>query len=98
MFYDKSDNFIKSVELLASFQNEMFYDRLTRNNKWFSNSEFGILDKHEELVIKANFESGKPEIVINPTVNSRQVVEYYLQQATYHQLADHVNIIKLINR
>lgn len=98
MFYDKSDNFIKSVELLESFQNEMFYDGLTRNNKWFSNSEFGIFDKHEELVIKANMESGKPETVINPSVNSRQVVEYYLQQTTYHELDDHVNIIKLINQ
>lgn len=97
-FYDKFDNYLKSVELLKSFQHEMFYGNLTRNNKWFGNNEFGIYTANEELVIKAAPDSEKPVTIINPMHSTREELEGYLRRATYREFNSQEDLINWMNR
>lgn len=74
-FYDKEGYIVRQVELLKSFNDEMFYGGIIKNNKWFTNTEFGISNSSGELVIKASLEEIKAEVVINPGRTDKEELE-----------------------
>lgn len=89
LFYDKKGNLLKTIELLKSLHNSWFHEGITKNNKWFSNSEFGIYIKKEELVIKVSLDHLNKEIIISPKINSREKLEGYLERITYTEYEIH---------
>ena len=66
IFFDKSEHEIKVVELLKTFQHEMFYGNFIKKNKWLNNQDFGVYSRNEEIVIKASLDKEKLEIIIDP--------------------------------
>lgn len=84
VFYDKDESEINRVELLKTYQHEMFYGELIRNYKWFGNDEFGIQSRHGHVVIKAGIDSKEPEMIISPSeLMSRETIEEYMDTITY---------------
>jgi hypothetical protein len=96
-FYNFKEEFLKSVELLKSFQDAMFYGKIT-TNKWFNNLEFGIYTKNDEIVIKASLENERSETVITPLNYTRERLEGYLRRITYQEFADESDYIKWANQ
>lgn len=97
-FYDKSNNFLKSVEILKSFQHEMFYGKMIRNSRWFNNTEFGIYTTNDELIIKAALDSDKSKTIITPKTNTRKELENRLKQITYREIDGQDDLINWANR
>lgn len=97
-FYNSKGEFLKSVELLKSFDHEMFYGRLIGNNKWFNNLEFGMQAKNEELVIKAALDKNDAETVISPIIKTKEELEGYLRRITYREFDDESEYIKWSNQ
>lgn len=85
-FYNSKGEFLKSAELLKSFDHEMFYGELIRNNKWFNNLEFGMHTKKGELIIKTSLDKDGCETIFMPVINTREELEGYLQRITYKEL------------
>jgi len=98
VFFDKTGSMFKVVELLRSFQDEMFYGGLSRRHKWFSNREFGLYSPNEEIVIKASINHDKSEIVISPKESDLERLEGYLRRATYVDLKSKEDFVKWMNR
>lgn len=85
VFYDQSDNKLKTVELLRSFQHIMFYGGIVKDYKWFSNSEFGLFALNEELIIRASLDEVDSKIIINPIDTSKEEIENFLRSITYQE-------------
>jgi hypothetical protein len=98
VFYDKLGSKIKSVELLKSFQNAMFYGKIINKYKWFNNNEFGLYTKDEELVIKASLVENKCEVIINPKKNSLEEIQGYLRSVTFQEISNQDEIVKWVNQ
>jgi hypothetical protein len=85
-FYNSDQELINKVKLIDTFQHEMFYGGIVNNNKWFSDEEFGLYTKGEELIIKAFVNQKEPQINIIPKVNNREEIEGYLKRMTYAEI------------
>lgn len=83
VFFDKNGDPLKVVELLRSFQNEMFYGGLTRRHKWFNNREFGMYSSDEQIVIKASLDHNDAVTTITPKKTDREELEGQLRRMTY---------------
>lgn len=87
-FYDKLDRKIKTIELFKSFQNPMFYSHLIQNNKWFSNTEFGVHAFNGEFTIRASLEAEKSATVIIPEKYSKEELyghlDFFIFQGGHH--------------
>lgn len=98
VFFDKSEHKIKEVELLKAPQHEMFYDIFLKMNKWFSNQDFGIYTKNEEIVIKASLDESESEIIIIPKKNSLEELEGTLRMITYKEFKSHADYVAWANK
>jgi hypothetical protein len=83
VFFRKDGRVEKVVELLRSFQHEMFYGGLTRRYKWFNSREFGMYSSGEEIVIKASLDHNDAITTITPKTTNREELEGQLRRMTY---------------
>lgn len=97
-FYNSNSDLLKSVELLKSFDHDMFYGGLIGNNKWFNNLEFGMHSKNGELVIKASLDKNDAETVINPVTKTKEELEGYLRRIIYRDFVNESEYIKWANQ
>lgn len=97
-FYNSNQELINKVKLLDTFQHEMFYGGIVKNNKWFSDDQFGLYTKGEELIIKAFVGQKEPQINIIPKVNKREKIEGYLRRMTYTEINSQEDLINFMNR
>jgi hypothetical protein len=98
IFYDRSGNKIKSVELLKSFQHVMFYGNILKKIKWFNSRAFGWYTTNEEITIIASLDKDKSQTIINPKTTDREILEGFLKKITYHEFSSNEDIINWINR
>ncbi len=97
-FYDPKGEFIKSVELLKSFHHEMYYKKALTNNKWFSNLDFGIHLRDQEIIIKGSLEKPGSETILKPIKNTREELGGYLRLITYREFKDRLDFVNWANR
>ncbi|MEQ9264257.1 MAG: hypothetical protein RLN81_03500 [Balneolaceae bacterium] len=97
-FYDKSGKPIKTIELIKSFQHEMFYGSIIKKHKWFNNREFGLYTTNEELTIRASLDTDLSETSLNPKKSSIKELEGYLRRITYREFNDQKDIIEWMNK
>lgn len=83
VFFKKDGHVEKVVELLRSFQHEMFYGGLTRRYKWFNSREFGMYSSGEQIVIKASLDHNDAVTTITPKTTDREELEGQLRRMTY---------------
>ncbi|MES2379080.1 MAG: hypothetical protein V4553_20990 [Bacteroidota bacterium] len=87
-FYNANNNFLKSVELLRSFDDEWFYGRLISNNKWFDNLQFGMHSKNNEIIIQASVDRAESETIISPVNKTKEELEKFLRRITYLEFSN----------
>jgi len=98
VFYDKQDDRIKKVELLKSFQHQIFYGGIIKRYKWFSNREFGIYTKDEEIILKASLDNDIPIKIIHPKTKDKEALEGELRRITYKEINTKEDLIKWANQ
>lgn len=98
VFYDKSDNKIKTIELFKSFQHSMFYGGIIKKNKWFNNREFGLYTKSEELIISASLDWNESKSFIIEETKNREELEGFLRRITYQKLDSKEKIVEWMNK
>lgn len=98
VFFNKSETEIKLLELLKTFQHEMFYSNFIKKNKWLNNQTFVIYTSNEEILIKASLDKEKSEIIIDPKKNSLEELEGYLRSITYREFKSHDDYVEWANK
>ncbi|WEA01078.1 hypothetical protein [Mucilaginibacter sp. SJ] len=96
-FYDSQGELLKSIQLLKSFHHAMYYKKALTNNKWFSNVDFGIHLKNQEIIITASLEKPGSEAIIRPIKNTREELEGYLRLITYREFTDRLDFVNWAN-
>tara|TARA_B100000809_G_C14963098_1_gene468148 strand:+ start:60 stop:824 length:765 start_codon:yes stop_codon:yes gene_type:complete len=98
VFYDKSGNKIKTIELLKSFQHIMFYGGIIKKHKWFNNEEFGLYTNNEELIISASLNKNESKSIIIEESKNKEELEGLLRRITYQKIDSKKDIVEWMNK
>lgn len=97
-FYNPKGEFLKSVELLKSFHHAMHYKKVSTNNRWFNNLDFGIHLRDQEIIIKASLEKPGSETILKPVRNTLEELKGHLRLITYREFADRSDLVDWANQ